>query len=60
MSVEASERVLVLIADDDADILSLVRYKLERGGFQVLAAADGQAALDLAIEHAPTSPSSTW
>lgn len=48
-----SERPVVLVADDDPDILTLVRFRLERQGCNVLAATDGQDALDLALEHAP-------
>ena len=38
-------RSLVLIADDDADILSLVKAVLERSGHEVVAASDGAEAL---------------
>lgn len=38
-------RSLVLIADDDADILLLVRAVLERSGHEVVAASDGAEAL---------------
>jgi len=38
-------RSLVLIADDDADILSLVKAVLERSGYEVVAATDGAEAL---------------
>jgi DNA-binding response OmpR family regulator len=47
------ERKLVVIADDDPDILDLVAFRLDEAGFEVLAAQDGQEALDLAIEHIP-------
>ena len=46
-------RPLVLVADDDPDILMLVRLRLEREGFEVVGAFDGQTALDLALERAP-------
>ena len=36
---------LILCADDDEDILSLVSLRLERAGFRVLQAVDGDAAL---------------
>jgi DNA-binding response OmpR family regulator len=36
----------VFVADDDPDIRELVTVKLEAAGFDVAAAADGQAALD--------------
>jgi len=42
-----------LIADDDLDILALVRVRLERAGFRVVCARDGEEALALAEEHAP-------
>ena len=44
---------VVLVADDDADILLLVRLRLERLGFEVLTAPDGAAALELAHTRAP-------
>jgi DNA-binding response OmpR family regulator len=40
-----SESPLILCADDDEDILSLVSLRLERAGFRVLQAVDGDAAL---------------
>lgn len=43
----------VLVADDDPDILSLVAFRLERSGFEVLRASDGEEALRLAIAEAP-------
>jgi len=42
---------LVLIADDDVDILNLVRVRLERSGFRVVATYSGDDALRLAGEH---------
>jgi DNA-binding response OmpR family regulator len=44
---------LVLVADDDADIRSLVTFRLERAGYRVVTAADGEHALSLALEHSP-------
>jgi CheY-like chemotaxis protein len=38
-------RSLVLIADDDADILALVKAVLERSGHEVVAVRDGAEAL---------------
>jgi DNA-binding response OmpR family regulator len=43
----------VLVADDDADIRELVLFKLESAGFDVATAADGQAALDMALADPP-------
>jgi DNA-binding response OmpR family regulator len=44
---------LVLCADDDEDILSLVSLRLERAGFQVATAADGDEALQIARTRRP-------
>jgi DNA-binding response OmpR family regulator len=46
-------RPLVLVADDDPDILALVRLRLERDGYEVLSAPDGETALDLALARPP-------
>ena len=43
----------VLIADDDPDIRMLVRLRLERSGYTVIAASDGIEALKLAAESNP-------
>jgi DNA-binding response OmpR family regulator len=48
-----SPRKLVLVADDDADILLLVRLRLERSGYEVLTARDGTEALAMAQERPP-------
>ena len=48
-----SDAPVVLVADDDPDILALMRFRLEREGYEVLAAADGQSALDLALQRTP-------
>jgi DNA-binding response OmpR family regulator len=44
---------LVLCADDDDDILSLVALRLQRAGFQVATAADGEEALQIARARRP-------
>ena len=44
---------LVLIADDDRDILSLVRAVLERSGHEVVSAGDGAEALAHVAERRP-------
>jgi DNA-binding response OmpR family regulator len=48
-----NDRATVLIADDDEDILALVRLGLTDHGFETIAARDGAAALALAREHVP-------
>jgi DNA-binding response OmpR family regulator len=44
---------LVLVVEDDADIRDLVRYRLERTGYRVITAPDGEIGLALALEHTP-------
>ena len=44
---------LILCADDDEDILSLVALRLERAGYDVLRVLDGDAALAAARERSP-------
>ena len=46
-------RKLVLVADDDPDILDLVTFRLDRAGYEVVQARDGQEALDAALERTP-------
>lgn len=43
----------VLLAEDDPDIRHLVAYKLGRAGLDVLEAADGRSALELARRTPP-------
>jgi DNA-binding response OmpR family regulator len=44
---------LILVVDDDAKIVRLVRTYLERDGFSVVTASDGRAALQAFREHQP-------
>jgi DNA-binding response OmpR family regulator len=44
---------LVLCADDDEDILSLVSLRLRRAGFEVETAADGDEAMTIARARRP-------
>ena len=48
---DVAERVLVV--DDDATVADVVRRYLERDGYAVQLAADGETALALAAEHRP-------
>jgi DNA-binding response OmpR family regulator len=48
-----SERPLILCADDDEDILSLVSLRLDRAGFRVIKAVDGEAALEAVRAQKP-------
>src|SRR4051812_22231572 len=43
----------ILVVDDDAKIVRLVRTYLERDGYSVVTAADGPAALAAIEEHQP-------
>jgi DNA-binding response OmpR family regulator len=44
---------LVLCADDDEDILSLVSLRLRRAGFDVATATDGDEAVEIARSQRP-------
>jgi DNA-binding response OmpR family regulator len=44
---------LILCADDDEDILSLVALRLRRAGYEVVPAHDGHQALELARDRRP-------
>jgi DNA-binding response OmpR family regulator len=49
----SDRRPLVLVADDDPDIRSLVVLRLERSGYEVVAVGDGEEALATALERNP-------
>jgi DNA-binding response OmpR family regulator len=53
VTTSGGERPVVLIADDDPDILELVAYRLERAGYEIVRASDGEEALQLATERVP-------
>jgi DNA-binding response OmpR family regulator len=44
----------VLVIDDQKDLVELVRYNLEKDGFQVVPSGDGESGLALARAHQPT------
>ncbi|MDY0059958.1 MAG: response regulator [Myxococcota bacterium] len=46
-------RPLILIADDDRDLRSLLVEQLESGPWDLMTAGDGEQALLLALEHVP-------
>jgi CheY-like chemotaxis protein len=48
-----TEAPLVLCADDERDILALLVLRLERAGYRVAQAVDGEQALELARELHP-------
>ena len=43
----------ILIVDDESDILDLLQYNIEREGYKVLKASDGEEAVRLAKKHKP-------
>ena len=49
----SSHGELILIADDDADILDLVRFRLEQWGYGTVGARNGEEALALVREQLP-------
>jgi DNA-binding response OmpR family regulator len=46
-------RPVILAADDDEDILELVTFRLERSGYTVVQARDGEEAWRLALDEKP-------
>jgi DNA-binding response OmpR family regulator len=53
MSFAENGKGLILAADDEEDIRELVAFRLERAGYRVITAADGEEALRLALERRP-------
>ena len=43
----------ILIAEDEHHLREVLKFQLEAAGFEVIAAEDGQQAVDLALEHLP-------
>jgi DNA-binding response OmpR family regulator len=48
-----TDRPLVVCADDDEDILALVTLRLERAGFEVAQARDGDEAVEIVMARRP-------
>lgn len=46
-------RPTILLVEDDLSLVELVRYNLEREGFDVLCATDGEEGINVAREQAP-------
>ena len=46
-------QIRILVVEDNNDNLELVRFLLERAGYQVLEAHDGQMGMDLAHQEIP-------
>jgi two-component system KDP operon response regulator KdpE len=51
--IDGARRIVVLIIDDEIQIRRLVRLCLERNEYEVVEAATGQEALDVALESQP-------
>jgi DNA-binding response OmpR family regulator len=51
---------VLLVADDDEDILNLVKLRLSRSGYDVVVARDGEEALRLAREQQPDLAVLDW
>ncbi|MCS7032512.1 MAG: response regulator transcription factor [Phycisphaerae bacterium] len=49
----SKNRKRILVVDDEKDLLELVRFNLERNGYEVITAADGNTALELAAKQSP-------
>ena len=49
----SDERYTVLVAEDEPHLLRLVQFRLEREGYDVVTATDGQSALDSVYDHLP-------
>ena len=47
------QKPLVLVVDDDADIRSILRTKLEAAGLRIMEAANGQEAIDICRKEKP-------
>jgi DNA-binding response OmpR family regulator len=43
----------ILVAEDERDIRDLIAFTLQFAGFQVVSAADGQEAVELAVKEIP-------
>ena len=49
----SSKKPVILIADDDPEILTMLGIRLSKKGYQVLEAVDGNQTLNLAHKHHP-------
>ena len=49
----ARAQKLILVADDDADVRELVVFRLERAGYEVITAGDGEEAVRVALARRP-------
>jgi len=52
-SANVSHGQHILVVEDESDLQQLLRYNLEREGYQVSVCASGEQALELVLENAP-------
>jgi two-component system, OmpR family, phosphate regulon response regulator PhoB len=52
-AMNAALKPLVLVVEDETDIVTLLKYNLEKEGFRVITAGDGEEALLVANEQTP-------
>jgi DNA-binding response OmpR family regulator len=50
----------ILVVDDEKDLVQMVRYNLEQAGYDVIAAHDGKAGLEVALRHRPDAVVLDW
>ena len=48
-----SKNKKVLIVDDEEDIIEMVRFRLEKSGYEVMSALDGPSGIDTAVAAKP-------
>jgi two-component system phosphate regulon response regulator PhoB len=58
--MNSASKPLVLIVEDEADLVTLLKYNLEKEGFRTISAGDGEEALLLAAEQVPNLVLLDW
>ncbi len=53
LTLKTALRPVIVVAEDDADILELVNWRLQRSGYTVVPATNGAEALELIRRHKP-------
>jgi len=52
-AAECNNKIKVLVADDDKDVIDIIRYSLDSDQFEVLEAANGKEALGMVFARSP-------
>ncbi len=52
-SVETGEKLRILVADDEEDLLALVKKRLEAAGYEIIISRDGEELVELAHNKKP-------